>query len=157
MNSQHDVEERGRRPAGVAGGRGGEVDLTPELLEFERERLALFARRGFRGESRWVTDRQGRRTYLIGRGEGRCPTVLVHGGLSQASEWSLLAGRLPGHVLIPDRPGCGLSYRIDYRSVADYRQAAADWLLDLRGQPGGRVGELHHGEVLARVGEPAGC
>jgi pimeloyl-ACP methyl ester carboxylesterase len=36
----------------------------------------------------------------------------------------------PGHVVIPDRPGCGLSYRIDHRSV-DYRSAAADWVLDL--------------------------
>ncbi len=118
MNSQHEVEEHGRGPASLLG-------------PFERDRLALFARHGFQGESRWVPDRQGRCTYLIGRGEGPCPTVLVHGGLSQASEWSLLAGRLPGHVLIPDRPGYGLSYRIDYRSVADYRQAAADWLLDL--------------------------
>jgi pimeloyl-ACP methyl ester carboxylesterase len=33
-------------------------------------------------------------------------------------------------VVIPDRPGCGLSYRIDYRSV-DFRSAAADWVFDL--------------------------
>lgn len=55
---------------------------------------------------------------------------MIHGGLSEASEWSLLAGKLPGRVIIPDRPGCGLSYPIDYRGV-DYRQAAADWLLFL--------------------------
>src|SRR5215211_5249583 len=41
-----------------------------------------------------------------------------------------LGGLAPGHVVLPDRPGCGLSYRIDYRSV-DYRRAAADWVLDL--------------------------
>jgi pimeloyl-ACP methyl ester carboxylesterase len=101
-----------------------------DLSTFESERLALFARSGFEGQSRWVADREGRRTYAIDRGEGRCPTMLVHGGLSQASEWSLLAGLLPGHVIIPDRPGCGLSYPIDYRRL-DYRQAAADWMLDL--------------------------
>jgi pimeloyl-ACP methyl ester carboxylesterase len=67
---------------------------------------------------------------LIARGSGPCPTLLIHGGLSQAGEWSVLAGRLPGHVLIPDRPGCGLSYPIDYRGV-DYRAAAAEWLRDL--------------------------
>lgn len=118
MTRQFHAAERGRRSA------------SP-LDRFERDRLALFARYGFEGRSRWVSDREGRRTYVIGRGEGRCPTVLVHGGLSEASEWSLLAGRLPGHVVIPDRPGCGLSYRIDYRGVADYREAAAAWLLDL--------------------------
>jgi 2-hydroxy-6-oxonona-2,4-dienedioate hydrolase len=101
-----------------------------DLATFERERVALFARNGFEGKSRWLTDREGRRTYAIGRGEGRCPTMLVHGGLSQASEWSLMAGLLPGNVIIPDRPGCGLSYAIDYRRV-DFRQAAADWTLDL--------------------------
>src|SRR2546423_11966136 len=101
-----------------------------DLATFERERLALFARHGFEGESGWVTDQEGRRTYAIGRGESACPTVLVHGGLSQASEWSLLAGRLPGHVVVPDRPGCGLSYPIDYRKI-DFRKAAAGWMLDL--------------------------
>jgi pimeloyl-ACP methyl ester carboxylesterase len=57
--------------------------------------------------------------------------VLIHGGLSQAGEWFSLAGRIPGHVIVPDRPGCGLSYPIDYRRVADFRQAAVAWLLDL--------------------------
>lgn len=97
---------------------------------FERERLALFARYGFAGESRWATDPRGRRTYMIARGEGSCPTLLLHGGLSQAGEWALLAGRIPGHVLVLDRPGCGLSFPIDYRGV-DYRKAAAEWLRDL--------------------------
>ena len=98
---------------------------------FERQRLALFERYGFQGEGRRITDRQGRSTYVITRGDGPRPTVLIHGGLSQASEWALLAGQLPGHVIIPDRPGCGLSYPIDYRKVPDFRKAAADWLLDL--------------------------
>lgn len=105
---------------------------------FERERLALFASLGFDGESRWAEDREGRHTYMIGRGEGPNPTVLVHGGLSEASEWFLLAEHIPGHVIIPDRPGCGLSYQIDYRGV-DYRQAAADWLLDLVGSDANQV------------------
>jgi pimeloyl-ACP methyl ester carboxylesterase len=107
------------------------VKLSDDLAAFERARLELFARHGFDGESRWVTDRRGRRTYLIGRGLGPRPTVLVHGGLSEASEWSPVAGLLPGDVLIPDRPGCGLSHRIDYRKVADFRQAAVDWMRDL--------------------------
>lgn len=125
--SQQQYEEQGQR---AVNDDGGKQPLSGDLAVFERERLALFARYGFEGESRWVVDRQGRSTYVIGRGDGLCPTVLVHGGLSQASEWALLAGRLPGRVIIPDRPGCGLSYPIDYRDV-DYRTAAASWLLDL--------------------------
>lgn len=106
------------------------MQLATQLSVFEEHRLALLARYGFEGESRWVVDREGRRTYAIVRGEGPCPTMLVHGGLSHAGEWHSLAGRLPGQVVIPDRPGCGLSYPIDYLGV-DYRRAAADWLLDL--------------------------
>jgi pimeloyl-ACP methyl ester carboxylesterase len=105
--------------------------MDDQLTTFERRRLDLLARYGFAGESRWLTDARGRSTYVIGRGSGPCPTVLVHGGLSDASEWALLAGRLPGPVLIPDRPGCGLSYRVDYRTVTDFRAAAAGWLADL--------------------------
>lgn len=98
---------------------------------FERERLALFERNGFAGTGRRLTDSAGRATYAIVRGEGRRPTVLLHGGLSEASEWSLLAGRLDGHVVIPDRPGCGLSYPVDYLEVGDYRAAAAAWVSEL--------------------------
>src|SRR5688572_31126550 len=101
-----------------------------DLTAFERNRLALFRRYGFEGEGVWFADRHNRDSYLIRRGSGAHPTVLVHGGLSEASEWSLLAGRLQGDVVIPDRPGCDLSHEIDYRNV-DYRKAAADWMLDL--------------------------
>lgn len=105
--------------------------VQPSRTEaFERNRLALFARHGCEAESRWVADRRGRSTNLLVRGGGAYPTVLVHGGLSQAGEWAPLAGMLPGHLVIPDRPGCGLTYPADYRRV-DYRDAAADWLLDL--------------------------
>ena len=97
---------------------------------FEWRRMSLFAAHGFVGTSRWIDDRDGRRTYALVRGEDDCPTVLVHGGMAEASDWALVAGRLPGHVVIPDRPGCGLSYAIDYRG-SDFRQAAADWLSDL--------------------------
>ena len=106
------------------------VSAADELSAFEHERLMHFERSGFAGASRWTLDRDGRRTYMITRGGGACPTVLVHGGMSHAGDWLPLAALLPGARVLPDRPGCGLSYRIDYRSV-DYRRAAADWVLDL--------------------------
>jgi pimeloyl-ACP methyl ester carboxylesterase len=33
-------------------------------------------------------------------------------------------------VIVPDRPGCGLSHPINYRKVDDFRRAAVTWLLD---------------------------
>ena len=152
MDTQHGVEEHDRPQVGVdgrerllAGIQATERGLaalepvrqsvtantTPELADFELKRLATFARHGFDGESRWVSDTEGQRNYMIGRGAGPCPTVLLHGGLSQAGEWSALAGRIRGDVIVPDRPGCGLSYPIDYRKIADFRQAAVLWVLGL--------------------------
>ena len=125
---------------------------------FEWRRMSLFATHGFVGTSRRIEDRDGRRTYVLVRGEDDCPTVLVHGGMAEASDWALVAGRLPGYVVIPDRPGCGLSYPVDYRG-SDYRKAAADWLRDLadglgcrQDRPGRRV----DGRLLrARLRPPA--
>lgn len=97
---------------------------------FERQRLQLFARHGFDGESRRIVDRHGRMTYALIRGEGEVPTILVHGGLSNAGEWALCAASFPGQVIIPDRPGCGLSDPIEYLGT-DYRAEAVDWMLGL--------------------------
>lgn len=77
-----------------------------------------------------MTDHVGRETYAIVRGDGATPTVLVHGGLGDAIEWALLAPLLEGPLLIADRPGYGLTYRIDYRKL-DFRAEARAWLLDI--------------------------
>ena len=53
---------------------------------FEWRRMSLFAAHGFVGTSRWIDDRDGRRTYTLVRGEGDCPTVLVHGGMAKAND-----------------------------------------------------------------------
>ncbi|HEX8674226.1 MAG TPA: alpha/beta hydrolase [Longimicrobium sp.] len=98
-----------------------------DVTAFEKQRLELFRRYGFEGESRWLEDADGRKTYAIVRGSGARPTVLVHGGLAEASVWCQVAGNLSGHVVIPDRPGHGLSSSIDYTGI-NYRSHAADWL-----------------------------
>lgn len=95
---------------------------------FEQDRLALFRQAGFEGRSVWLEDTTlGIRTYAIARGEGACPTVLVHGGIADASVWCRLAGLLEGPVVIVDRPGHGLTTGIDYSGV-DYRQHAEAWM-----------------------------
>ncbi len=98
---------------------------TPD--EFEDARLALFHEQGFEGRSRRLVDATGRTTYAIERPGAGPPRVLVHGGLADASVWYRMAGSLSGHVVVIDRPGCGLSDPVDYTGV-DYRRAAADWL-----------------------------
>jgi pimeloyl-ACP methyl ester carboxylesterase len=105
-------------------------DWKDPRRRFERDRLALFARFRAEGRGTWIPDRRGRATYAVMLGDGPSPTVLIHGGLSDASEWALMARSLVGPVVIPDRPGYGLTYRIDYRML-DLRRAAAEWLLDL--------------------------
>ena len=106
------------------------TSLASERQEFEDRRLAAFARRGFVGKGRRIPDPAGRETYVLISEESPCPTVLVHGGVGNTIEWADLAPRLVKPPIIPDRPGFGLSSRIDYRRV-DFRADAARWLLDL--------------------------
>ena len=104
--------------------------LASARQEFEDRRLAAFASRGFVGDGRRIPDRAGRETYALSGEESPCPTVLVHGGVGSTIEWADLAPRLVNPAVIPDRPGFGLSSRIDYRHL-DFRADAARWLLDL--------------------------
>ncbi len=101
--------------------------MTPQ--NFEETRRSLFQARGFAGTPRWLdSGPSGIRTYALVREQRGIPTVLVHGGLAEASVWAPTAGLLDGTVIVLDRPGCGLTSPIDYRGV-DYRKHAADWLL----------------------------
>ena len=98
--------------------------------EFEERRLAAFRRRGFSGVARRIPDHAGRETYTLVSQESPCPTVLVHGGVGNTIEWADLAPKLRTPLVIPDRPGFGLSYPTDYRRL-DFRADAARWLLEL--------------------------
>jgi pimeloyl-ACP methyl ester carboxylesterase len=98
--------------------------------QFGRLRRAAFARRGFAGEGRWIADRAGRESYALVAGDGPRPTVLVHGGVGFTIEWAQIAARLDGPVVIPDRPGFGLSDPHDH-DRAGFRADSASWLLEL--------------------------
>ena len=105
--------------------------VDDQRREFEERRLPAFRRRGFSGVGRWITDHAGRETYtLVSEEESPCPTVLVHGGVGNTIEWADLAAKLGTPLVIPDRPGFGLSYPTDYRRL-DFRADAARWLLEL--------------------------
>jgi pimeloyl-ACP methyl ester carboxylesterase len=104
--------------------------VTDARERFGQLRLAAFTRRGFVCAGRRIPDRDGRETYALVSGDGPCPTVLLHGGVGFTIEWAEIAAQLEGPVVIPDRPGFGLSYPHDYRRV-DYRDDAARWLHEL--------------------------
>jgi pimeloyl-ACP methyl ester carboxylesterase len=97
---------------------------------FGQLRRAAFADRGFAGEGRRIPDRAGHESYALVSGGGPCPAVLVHGGVGTTIEWAPIAARLDRPVVIPDRPGFGLSDPHDYHR-AGFRADAASWLLDL--------------------------
>ena len=137
----------------IASHRSG-AETDDARTRFERDRLALFATHGFAGQSRMVPGRSGDETYAIVRGEGACPTVLIHGGVGAGAEWALLAGMLDGPVIMADRPGCGLSYAMDYRGV-NFRTSAADWLLTDRPSTRSRVWLAPRG-MLRRASDGAG-
>ena len=104
--------------------------VDDQRREFEERRLAAFRRRGFSGVGRRIPDHAGRETYILVSEESTCPAVLVHGGVGNTVEWADLAPQLGSPLIIPDRPGFGLSYPTDYRRL-DFRADAARWLLEL--------------------------
>jgi pimeloyl-ACP methyl ester carboxylesterase len=105
----------------------GDAELR---TRFEQGRLAAFRDRGLAADAHRIPDSAGRETYALISGDSPCPTVLVHGGVGNTIEWADLAPRLGRPLVIPDRPGFGLSYPHDYRRV-DLRADAARWLLEL--------------------------
>lgn len=100
-------------------------------MSFEKARLDLFESLGVPMTPRRITDDAGKETYCLVRGTGEVPLVMVHGGLSEASNWARLVSRMPERfVVCVDRPGCGLTHSVDYSSYDsdDYRNGAASWL-----------------------------
>jgi pimeloyl-ACP methyl ester carboxylesterase len=112
-----------------SGGTGG---LNSVEQDFGERRLAFFRTFGMEAVTgRMISDREGRPVHVIEHGQGT-PVVFVHGGLGQAGDWGDLVAQLPAGIraIMPDRPGCGLSYRLDFNKV-NYRECAADFVADV--------------------------
>lgn len=91
------------------------IDEDDAVARFEQERVELFRRHGFACETASLTDSEGRRIAAVMGGEGTTPVILLHGALSQAGEWALVAGKLSGRVIAVDWPGSGLSDPVGIR------------------------------------------
>jgi pimeloyl-ACP methyl ester carboxylesterase len=149
-------------------------DLTMSEERFARAQDAAFAEAGLQVSSRFVEIAEPRlrvRVNELGAGD---PVLFIHGGNSVGASWIPLLGPLAAahRLIVPDRPGCGLTSRFNYRGI-DLRQHGVDFvraLLDELGQDrvaivGNSMGgyfalafALAHPErvsKLALVGEPA--
>ncbi len=102
--------------------------MRSEREEFEALRLELFDSLGASMEPVHLQDSRKRTIYALDRGTGR-PLIFVHGGLSQAGEWATLVPWLQTgrRIILVDRPGCGLSYPIDYTGL-NFRQEAVSFM-----------------------------
>ena len=161
---------------------GPPLDVQPELHlgtrheEFRRLQDAALAELGVATTSSFVSiDTPPLRVHQLEAGVG-APVLMIHGGNSVAASWGPLIGLLAPrfHLLMPDRPGCGLTTPpFDYRGV-DLRTHGSDFLgalLDALGQRrvaivGNSMGgyfamsfALAHPDRVSRLvllGEPAG-
>jgi pimeloyl-ACP methyl ester carboxylesterase len=95
--------------------------------DFEQSRVALFARHGLDASAEWLVDRAGRRTAAVVGGAGEPTTLLLHGAISDAGEWALVAPHLEGRVVAVDWPGSGLTPPAEIVDH-DLRRFAVKWL-----------------------------
>jgi pimeloyl-ACP methyl ester carboxylesterase len=108
-----------------------------DASRFEALSGRLFAEHDVAATSRFLGSESGSPIHAIEAGAGH-PLVFIHGGGSFSGEWAPLIARLQRRFrcIAVDRPGHGLSYRIDYGDVSDYRADAAAFVartLDLLG------------------------
>ena len=96
---------------------------------FRRLQEVVLAGSGVAATSRFIDVRTpSLRVHLLEAGAGD-PVLMIHGGNSVAISWAPLLTRLAPrfHLLMPDRPGCGLTTTFDYRGV-DLRSHGAELL-----------------------------
>ena len=93
--------------------------------QFERQRRAVFERHGIQARSRFVTlDDPALATHFLELGNGP-PVVMIHGGGGDSSGWTPILKPLSQEfrLLIPDRPGHGLTDSFGYSGI-DFRKHA---------------------------------
>ena len=149
--------------------------MTEADDRFRAAQETLFAQTGTQARSRFVAiSEPAMRVHVLEAGSGQ-PVLMIHGGNSVAAAWEPLLSLLQPHfhLYAPDRPGCGLTEKIDYRRVA-FREHAIAFvrsIMDALGlERANLVGNSMGGywalvfalahpdrvDRLALVGEPAG-
>src|SRR5215472_3005494 len=96
---------------------------------FRDTQAAVLAEVGVDAETAFIEiDEPPSRVHLTAAGSGE-PLLMVHGGNSVSMSWGPLMPLLTPRfrLLMPDRPGCGLTGPFDYRGV-DLRTHGAAFL-----------------------------
>ena len=103
------------------------MDTPTPTARFERTQETAFAEAGLRVSSRFAEIPDPRLRVRVNElGEGD-PVLFIHGGNSVAASWIPLLSPLVGdhRLILPDRPGCGLTSHFSYRGVDLRRHGVA--------------------------------
>jgi pimeloyl-ACP methyl ester carboxylesterase len=154
----------------------GTSTIASAVERFRRLQDAVLAETGTTVTSRFLDVRTPPlRVQLLEAGAGD-PVVMIHGGNGFAASWApVIASLAPRfHLLMPDRPGCGLTTAFSYRGVnlrrhgVEYIESLMDALgLERAAFVGNSIGgffemafAIAHPERVSKlvlVGEPAGA
>jgi pimeloyl-ACP methyl ester carboxylesterase len=148
----------------------------PEVEAYKAAQEKLLRRYAIAAESRYANVKKpALKAHVLVAGQGE-PVLMLHGGGMFASQFAPLIGSLQDEfrLFAVDRPGCGLSDKVDYSKVSlSLRQHAVDFVgsaldaLELReativgSSMGGlwalwfALAEPKRGNKLVLVGEPA--
>jgi len=108
------------------------IDDNSEIEAFKAAQAKLLRKYGIPETSRYVKlERSKLKAHVLEAGEGE-PVVMLHGGGGIAAAFAPMMGSLQKdfHLVVPDRPGCGLSDRIDYNGVP-FREHAVNFVSDI--------------------------
>jgi pimeloyl-ACP methyl ester carboxylesterase len=100
--------------------------------DFQRRLHEFLSSEGTMAASRYVDLRRVKvRTHVLDIGHGH-PVVMLHGASFVGASFEPLMSMLQGsfHLLVPDRPGCGLTEPVDYQKV-DFREHARYFVAEL--------------------------
>lgn len=109
-----------------------EEPASQELGRYRTEEQRLFAACQVRGKSSFVRLSKPPLTVRVFEGGKGEPLVLIHGGGATLAQFAPLIGSLETdfHIYAPDRPGCGLTEKLDYTGIS-IRQQAVDFMTSL--------------------------
>jgi len=101
----------------------------PEVDSYKKAQTGLLEKFKVSAQSRYVKiPKLSLTAHVLEAGHGD-PVVLIHGGAATAVQFAPMLGALQSefHTFTPDRPGCGLTDKIDYRGVS-FREHAVDFI-----------------------------
>lgn len=108
------------------------VNESPEITAFKEAQTRLLKKYGLAERSRYVKlERLKLDAHVLEAGAGE-PVLMLHGGGGYAAGLAPMMDLLKTdfHLIVPDRPGCGLSEMINYNGVP-FREHAVNFVADI--------------------------